>query len=102
MVVYIDGELYHRTADRLRDHVLTITTTPHCSDRVILDLDQVSFCDSSGLSALVTVWKTVRARRSDLVISRPSGVCRRILERTGLDQYLTLSPTLRRALAHPD
>ncbi|TDD34169.1 anti-sigma factor antagonist, partial [Actinomadura sp. KC06] len=98
VIVYIDGELYHRTADLLRDHVLTITGTPSRPDRVILDLDRVSFCDSSGLGALITVWKAVHARRRNLVVSRPSEVCRRLLQRTGLDQYLTISPTLRHAL----
>ncbi|TDB89546.1 anti-sigma factor antagonist [Actinomadura sp. KC216] len=102
VIVYLDGEIDHRGADRLRDHVQALIADPACPSRVILDLAQVHFCGSSGLGAVITVWRSVRIRRRSLVVSRPSGVCRRILERTGLDQHIALSPTLRHALTRPD
>ncbi|MFB4319942.1 STAS domain-containing protein [Actinomadura sp. 21ATH] len=99
MIIEVDGEIDHATADLLREHVITAALAlrpPH----VVLDLDQVTFCDSSGLGALVAIWKAVRAHHGDLVVARPPGVCRRILERTGLDGHITTHPTLEGALRH--
>ncbi|XVQ09354.1 STAS domain-containing protein [Spirillospora sp. CA-255316] len=99
MVVQVDGEIDHATADLLREHVIAaaLAVSP---PRVVLDFDQVTFCDSSGLGALVAIWKAVRAHHGDLVVARPPGVCRRILERTGLERHITTSPTLDGALHH--
>jgi anti-anti-sigma factor len=96
LLVRVEGEIDYLTADAFRDHVLS-----HCSPtwRLILDLEDVKFCDSSGLGALVGVWKAVTAQRGRLVLSRPSPVCHRILQRTGLDAHMLISPTLRRAFA---
>jgi anti-anti-sigma factor len=97
VVVYADGEIDHHTADLLREHVITAALSAR-PPRVVLDLDQVTFCDSSGLGAMVAIWKAVRTHHGDLVISRPPEICRRILQRTGLDQRITVRPTLRHAL----
>ncbi|MFI0409080.1 STAS domain-containing protein [Actinomadura sp. 3N508] len=99
MIIEVDGEIDHATADLLREHVITAAlaiSPPH----VVLDFDQVTFCDSSGLGALIAIWKAVRAHHGDLVVARPPGVCRRILERTGLDRHITIHPTLEGALRH--
>jgi anti-sigma B factor antagonist len=39
--------------------------------RLVLDLDRVTFCDASGLGALVAIRNAVLARDGDLVIARP-------------------------------
>ncbi|GGQ28550.1 anti-sigma factor antagonist [Actinomadura coerulea] len=97
ILVSVEGEIDYLTADAFREHVLS-----HLSGawRIVLDLQEVRFCDSSGLGALVGLWKTVTVRRGRLVISRPSPVCRRILQRTGLDAHMVISPTLRHAFAN--
>ncbi|WP_141578922.1 STAS domain-containing protein [Actinomadura sp. WMMA1423] len=92
----VDGEIDYLTADAFREHVLSHSPGTW---RIVLDLQDVRFCDSSGLGALVGLWKTVNARRGRLVLSRPSPVCGRILQRTGLDEHMLISPTLRHALA---
>lgn len=96
ILVSVEGEIDYLTADAFREHVLA-----HLSGawRIVLDLQDVRFCDSSGLGALVGLWKTVTARQGRLVISRPSPVCHRILQRTGLDAHMAISPTLRHAFA---
>ncbi|GAA4389214.1 hypothetical protein GCM10023088_63500 [Actinomadura verrucosospora] len=92
----VEGEIDYLTADAFREHVLSHSEGV---GRIVLDLQDVRFCDSSGLGALVGVWKTVTARQGRLVLSRPSPVCQRILQRTGLDAHMLISPTLRHALA---
>jgi anti-sigma B factor antagonist len=81
MIVRVNGEIDHATADLLREHVITAALAIR-PPRVVLDFDRVTFCDSSGLGALIAIWKAVRTHQGDLVIARPPGICRRILERT--------------------
>jgi anti-sigma B factor antagonist len=99
VLVHVDGEIDQVTADLLREHVISAGLSA-CPPRLVLDLDRVTFCDSSGLGALVAIWKAVRAHHGDVVIARAPGICRRILQRTGLDQYLRTIPTLDHAIAH--
>ncbi|WP_131741322.1 STAS domain-containing protein [Actinomadura roseirufa] len=95
-VVYAEGEIDCVTATAFGEHVAALLGPPY---RLVLDLQQVTFCDSSGLSALIFLWKAARANRGRLVVSRPSALCRRILRRTGLDERMNVSPTLRQAFA---
>jgi anti-sigma B factor antagonist len=96
LLIKVGGEIDHLTANAFRDRVIS-----HCgtSRRIILDLQDVTFCDSSGLGALVGIWKAAMARDRRLVVSRPSPLCHRILQRTGLDEHIAISVTLRHAFA---
>ncbi|NDU71871.1 anti-sigma factor antagonist [Actinomadura sp. DSM 109109] len=96
VLIRVGGEIDYLTADSFRDHVLSHAAAPW---RIILDLQDVEFCDSSGLGALVSLWKTVTAEGGRLVLACPSPVCRRILQRTGLDGHIMTSSVLRRAFA---
>jgi anti-anti-sigma factor len=97
VVVHVAGEIDFTTADRLRETVGTAVVAAG-PPRVVLDLDQVTFCDSSGLGTLVAMWKDTRAAGGDLLVARPPGICKRMLERTGLERHITIAPTLEVAL----
>ena len=56
---------------------------------VRLDLSGLSFCDSSGISAMVTASKQVRKRGGHLSIASPQPAVRSVLEITGLFDYLS-------------
>ena len=56
---------------------------------VRLDLSGLSFCDSSGISAMVTAAKRVRKRRGHFSIVSPQPAVRSVLEITGLLDYLS-------------
>jgi anti-sigma B factor antagonist len=112
VIVYADGQLDHHTCHLLREHAIAAlpAARPDVSSatrpavlaarprRVVLDLDQVGFCDSCGLDAMVVIFQAARAHHATLVIARPQRLCRRILQRTGLDQHIAVSPTPRHAL----
>lgn len=55
---------------------------------VRLDLSGLSFCDSSGISAMVTASKQVTERGGHLSIVSPQPAVRSVLEITGLLDYL--------------
>ncbi|NVI90976.1 STAS domain-containing protein [Actinomadura sp. BRA 177] len=96
LLIKAAGEIDHLTANAFRDYVIS-----HCvtTRRIILDLQGVTFCDSSGLGGLVGIWKAATAHDRRLVLSRPSPLCHRILQRTGLDEHITISVTLHHAFA---
>jgi anti-sigma B factor antagonist len=56
---------------------------------VRLDLSGLSFCDSSGISAMVMAAKRVRKRGGYLFIVSPQPAVRSVLEITGLLDYLS-------------
>jgi anti-sigma B factor antagonist len=92
-VVRLAGEIDFSTADLLRKEVLAAAraVSPPC---VVLDLDQVWFCDSSALRALIAVFKVIRADGGRLILARPPDHLRRILSRAGLDRYFTIRDTV--------
>ncbi|WP_344846051.1 STAS domain-containing protein [Nonomuraea dietziae] len=69
---------------------------------VIVDLSELAFCDSSGLSALITVRHQMTAADQPLALARAHDMVERILHRTGLDRVFRCYPTVadaERALA---
>jgi anti-sigma B factor antagonist len=60
------------------------------SPSVVIDLGGVKFCDSSGLGALVAIWKAIRVDGGKLVLARPQDRLRALLARTRLDTRITV------------
>lgn len=67
--------------------------------RLVIDLGQVTFIDSSGLGALIGGLKAARLAGGDLRIARPGPQVLLTLELTALDQVLRPYPTVEEALA---
>jgi anti-sigma B factor antagonist len=67
--------------------------------RLVVDLAQVTFVDSSGLGALIGGLKAARLAGGDLRIARPGEQARIVLELTTLDRVLRPYPTVEEALA---
>jgi anti-anti-sigma factor len=97
-VVRAVGEIDMATAGALRDCLAGI---PAETATVIVDLSEVTFLDSTGLSALVGSWKRFTSANDGaelrLVVARP--LIQRVLEVTGLDKVFSSFPTLEEALA---
>ena len=69
----------------------------HCI--VVVDLEAVTFLDSSALGALVGVLRRLRERDGQLRIVQPRTAAARIFELTGLDAVLDLYPDRAAALS---
>ena len=67
--------------------------------RLVVDLGEVTFIDSSGLGALIGGLKAARLAGGNLRIARPGSQVRLTLELTTLDQVLHPYPTVEEALA---
>lgn len=60
------------------------------SGKMLIDLTNMTFVDSSGLSVLVCAYRRLRERGGDLSLRRPSASTRRVFESTGLNKVLPI------------
>jgi anti-anti-sigma factor len=85
--VAVVGELDAFSAPELRASIDQVT-----GDDVDLDLEGVSFIDSSGLATVVEAHQRLEAAGRRLVIVGRSEVVRRLLDLSGLSSRLHLEP----------
>jgi len=98
LVVEAEGELTILTSGLLRDHVLADLRGMSGSPCVVMDVGGVDFIDSSGLNALIVLWKAAHRAQGELVLARPERRFRTVIERSGLDRHLISYPTLDEAV----
>ena len=61
---------------------------------VIIDISKVEFIDSSGIGLIVHIYKSLTARKINVVLSGASQQPLELLKATQLDRFLTFSKTL--------
>ncbi len=66
--------------------------------RVVIDLDPVSFLDSTALGAVVRAVRDIDERGGRALVVLPGGPARRIFEITALDSALPVAETRAQAL----
>ncbi|KAA0943207.1 STAS domain-containing protein [Streptomyces apricus] len=86
LVAKVSGEMDHATGPVLRPQFEELL----CQDKdsVVLDLSDVSFCDSVGLNTLISIWREAEENGTELVLACTPGPVQRILQITGVDQLL--------------
>lgn len=85
-VVRVSGELDVLAAPALREHLRTaMRLSP--ARTVVVDVAEVSFCDSVGLSELVVALHRSQTSGARLVLSGVNGSLERLLYRTGLRKH---------------
>jgi anti-anti-sigma factor len=98
-VVRLKGELDIVTVDELRQHLRKARQS--YGEHVILDLTDLEFMDSQGLSVIVSCQKAVNAAAGSLVLVAPRPIVRRTLEITGLSRRLDVFDSIEEAAAAP-
>jgi anti-anti-sigma factor len=92
-VIRVRGELDLSTAGRLCRTVEAVSGARRRM-RVLLDLSELAFCDSTGLRALVGAVREVEINGGRAaVIVPPDSVLHRILDLSGLGEFLRVAPT---------
>ena len=77
------AQLYAELADLTREGVR----------HVAIDLAELEFLDSTGLSALIAAHKRTEALGGELILLSPSRDIRRLFEVTGLGTYFNVQPS---------
>jgi anti-sigma B factor antagonist len=88
--VIVGGELDRRHTHLLLDALLTLVPTPHRNWTV--DLTDVTFCDTSGLGALVEGHGLAHEHQRNLTVVGASECVHRQLTMGGLEPLLCTSP----------
>ncbi|WP_269134472.1 STAS domain-containing protein [Spiractinospora alimapuensis] len=92
-LVAVRGEIDLYTAPRLHSELVAALDNAG-GGRLLVEMSQVEFCDSTGINVLLSGLKRARERSGDLEIVAPSGTVSKILEVTGLDAVFRIHPTL--------
>jgi len=87
----VSGEIDLDTADILAEAVDRVLATA-CPAEVVVDLAEVTLCDSVGIGALLRAREAAAAQAVHLVVINPRGVVRRALDVTGTLDRLTGAP----------
>ncbi|MEO9823327.1 MAG: STAS domain-containing protein [Paracoccaceae bacterium] len=99
IVTVNDRRIDAAVAVRFKDKMLELTQ--HDSTRVILDLGQVEFLDSSGLGAVVGSMKQLgRSRTLDLAGLTPT--VEKVFRITRMDRVFRIFPDTETALQEPE
>jgi anti-sigma B factor antagonist len=97
VVVSIAGELDMATAPQLQDQITDLLERGR--NRLVFDLADVSFCDSTGLSVFVRAKNSTEEHGGAVRLAAPQRGVLRILEVSGLVEVLHTYPTVDEAVA---
>lgn len=84
-VVHVGGEMDIDRAPMLYDALHAAITQPGGAEEIFVDLSDLSFCDSSGLNALIHARQTAAEHGRRIILRTPPPQLRRLLEMTGAD-----------------
>ena len=96
-VVAASGEIDVATAPALRDRLTDLVEAG--STRLVVDLEDVAFIDSTGLGVLVGGVRRARAQDGDLRLVCTNTRILKVFEATGLDEVFTIGSTVDDAVA---
>lgn len=91
-VVAVSGELDHHTAPELKRALHDVPFAPETP--TVIDLTELTYCDSTGITVLVTAYQRAKRQGSALVVAGLDAGLMRVFHIVGLDQILTFAPTV--------
>jgi len=98
-VVTLPAEIDVTNADTVQDELLA-ALNQHAM-LVVADMSTTDFCDSSGVSALVRVFRQAVASGSVLRLGVSTPSVQRVLSITGVDRVMDVFPGVAASLAGP-
>ena len=88
VVLALGGELDVVSAPELEQRLDEVLAEPH--DRVMLDLNGLSFVDSAGVSVLIKAKQRAASDGRTLVLRRPTEQLERVFALVGLANWLAI------------
>lgn len=83
LIIRLEGELDHHEAASLKENWQAMLRDHQAVD-VILNLEKVTFMDSSGIGVILGRYKEITARGGELVICALNPAIERLLQLSGL------------------
>ncbi|MFF5029829.1 STAS domain-containing protein [Streptomyces collinus] len=100
VVLRLAGELDHHTGARLGRAVedLLHSPGPGPAPGIVADLSRLYYCDSTGITTILTAHDRARATGSSFCVAAPSPALTQLFRMTGLDQVLPFHPSVQDAV----
>jgi len=86
--VVLNGEIDISTSGRVREALIAISHSGE--NKVVVDMTNVTFLDSTGLAALVGPLKRFRSMNGEIVLRSPTPPVQKVLEITGLTRVFII------------
>jgi anti-sigma B factor antagonist len=96
-VLRLSGELDADTANTLHSVLADLMERP--VPRIVVDLADLKFCDSVGLSAFITSKQVIAARGGWLSFAGANPFLAQLMETVGLSRYFAIFPEVEDAIA---
>jgi anti-sigma B factor antagonist len=96
-VLHLSGELDADTATKLHATLADLLERP--VPRIVVDLTDLKFCDSVGLSAFITCKQVITARGGWLSFAGANPFLAQLMETVGLSRYFAVFPEVDDAIA---
>ncbi|MGA4845810.1 STAS domain-containing protein [Streptomyces sp. G5(2025)] len=97
VLLTVAGELDHHTAPELAQALQKVPFAP--GSALVINLSGLTYCDSTGITVLVTTYHRAEAAGCSLSLAGLSRELTRIFHIIGLDQVFSVHPTADDALA---
>lgn len=98
LVVKVEGELDHHTADAVRERLDSLLEDPSIK-HIIFDLSQLRFMDSSGIGVFIGRYKVVSQRGGTVSVAYVTSQINKVFEVSGLYKIIKKYDTAEEALA---
>ena len=96
-VLHLKGELDADTATKLQSALADLLERP--VPRIVVDLSDLKFCDSVGLSSFITSKQVITARGGWLTFAGANPFLTQLMETVGLSRYFAIFPEVEDAVA---
>jgi anti-sigma B factor antagonist len=90
-IVYLCGELDAFTAPQLKERLIPLASDPEAR-QIAVDLEQVTYIDSTGIGIFIGALKAARQTGCKLVIENVPPRIERIFRITGLHEIVPITP----------
>jgi len=97
LCIRLKGELDHHTAETLRSEV-TNAIEKYDIQHLVLNLEHLTFMDSSGLGVILGRYKQVKQKNGEMVVCAISPAVKRLFEMSGLFKIIRLDESEQYAL----
>ena len=85
LTVFLSGEIDHCAAERLKERIEALIEKNH-PHMLILDFDEVSFMDSSGIGLVMGRYKVLKPLGAELHVTNTSPHIGKVMKLAGLDR----------------
>jgi stage II sporulation protein AA (anti-sigma F factor antagonist) len=97
LCIRLQGELDHHTAETLKNQASNRIESNKIK-HIVLNLEQLSFMDSSGLGVILGRYKQIKQLQGEMVVCAISPSVKRLFEMSGLFKIIQQEPSENNAL----